>query len=197
MHSGNIENYNFTHGFHRNLITGKWFPLHPHTLGRPLTHDEMDYNLLYSQQTVAGWRIFGQNEDLTLSDVELTKSLIFWKISPTNTDYNRYIAAGYTDNQYIWITPLFDCDEFGEVVEGSTTATGDTCEGFIITLTSTTDEVDNCDEFAISTFGSSNLTDSCDAFAMSASGSTDLIDNCDAFAISVSSTTDSMHHILH
>ena len=105
MHSGNIENYNFIHGLHRNLINGKWFPLHPHTLGRPLTHDEMDYNLLYSQQTVAGWRIFGQNDNLTLSDNELKKSLIFWKISADDVDYARYVAAGYTVDQYIWITP--------------------------------------------------------------------------------------------
>ena len=104
MHSGNIENYNFIHGLHRNLINGKWFPLHPHTLGRPLTHDEMDYNLLYSQQTVAGWRIFGQNDNLTLSDNELKKSLIFWKISADDVDYARYVAAGYTVDQYIWIT---------------------------------------------------------------------------------------------
>ena len=97
MHSGNIENYNFIHGLHRNLINGKWFPLHPHDLARALTHDEMDYNLLYSQQTVAGWRIMGQNLDLTISDNELQKSLIFWKISATDLDYDRYVAAGYTE----------------------------------------------------------------------------------------------------
>lgn len=172
MHSGNIENYNFTHGFHRNLITGKWFPLHPHTLGRPLTHDEMDYNLLYSQQTVAGWRIFGQNNDITLADNELTKSLIFWKISPTNTDYNRYVAAGYSEGQYIWITPLFDCNDF-TVLSGSTTETGDACDGFIITLASTTETGDSCDIFGVSSSSSTNSSDSCDTFAISASGSTD------------------------
>ena len=112
MHNGNIENYSFTHGLHRNMVNGKWFPLHPHTLGRALTHDEMDYNLLYSQQTIAGWRIFGQNDNLTISDTELTKSLIFWKISLDDIDYDRYVAAGYAANQYIWITPLFDCDTF-------------------------------------------------------------------------------------
>ena len=112
MHNGNIENYSFTHGLHRNMVNGKWFPLHPHTLGRALTHDEMDYNLLYSQQTIAGWRIFGQNDNLTISDTELTKSLIFWKISLDDIDYDRYVTAGYAVNQYIWITPLFDCDTF-------------------------------------------------------------------------------------
>ena len=158
MHTGNIENYNFLHGLHRNMVNGKWFPLHPHTLGRPLTHDEMDYNLLYSQQTLAGWRIFGQNENLTLSDDELTKSLIFWKISATDTDYNRYVAAGYSVGQYIWITPLFNCDDF-TVSSGSVTDTsGDTCEGFIITMSSSTETTDSCDIFGISASGSTNST---------------------------------------
>ena len=106
MHNGNIENYSFTHGLHRNVVNGRWSPLHPHTLGRALTHDEMDYNLLYTQQTIAGWRIFGQNTNLTLSDDDLSKSLIFWKISISDIDYNRYVTAGYAVNQYIWITPI-------------------------------------------------------------------------------------------
>jgi hypothetical protein len=137
MDIGNIENYSFIHGLHRNMVNGKWFPLHPHTLGRPLTHSEMDYNLLYSQQTMAGWRIFGQNTDLTLADNELTKSLIFWKISISDTDYDRYVAAGYTSGQYIWITPQYDCNDF-YVSNASKTDAIDNCGGFIITLASTT-----------------------------------------------------------
>jgi len=141
MHNGNIENYNFLHGLHRNMITGKWFPLHPHTLGRALTHDEMDYNLLYSQQTVAGWRILGQNEDLTLSDSELKLSLIFWKINVADPDYDRYVSAGYTDDQYIWITPLWDCDHF-HVTAGNTVDTVERdCSGFIISVSSTSPEI--------------------------------------------------------
>ena len=137
MDIGNIENYSFIHGLHRNMVNGKWFPLHPHTLGRPLTHSEMDYNLLYSQQTMAGWRIFGQNTNLTLSDNELEKSLIFWKISALDTDYDRYVAAGYTSGQYIWITPQYDCNDF-YVNFASKTDAIDNCGGFIITLASTT-----------------------------------------------------------
>ena len=137
MDIGNIENYNFIHGLHRNMVNGKWYPLHPHTLGRPLTHSEMDYNLLYSQQTLAGWRIFGQNNDLTLADNELEKSLIFWKISTSDTDYDRYVAAGYSSGQYIWITPQYDCNDF-YVSSASKTDAIDNCGGFIITLASTT-----------------------------------------------------------
>jgi len=153
MHNGKIENYNFVHGLHRNMITGKWFPLHPHQLGRALTHDEMDYNLLYSQQTIAGWRIFGQNEDLTLSDNELTKSLIFWKISENDIDYDRYVTAGYSADQYIWITPLFDCDDFIILSESSSDTTLDFCESFTIQLVSTTDAIDACASFGITSEG--------------------------------------------
>ena len=157
MHSGNIENYNFIHGLHRNLISGKWFPLHPHTLGRPLTHDEMDYNLLYSQQTVAGWRIFGQNDDLTLSDNELRKSLIFWKISADDVDYARYVAAGYTVDQYIWITPTYDCNDFMVSSESTTdTSLNTICDAFVITLSSTSPTIDSCDIFGVNSQGATD-----------------------------------------
>ena len=150
MHSGNIENYNFTHGLHRNMITGKWFPLHPHTLGRALTHDEMDYNVLYSQQTLAGWRIFGQNDDLTLSDNELTKSLVFWKISETDVDYARYVEAGYSVDQYIWITPTYDCGDFIILNESTTDAElSNICDNFVINSSSTSPTTDGCDLFGI------------------------------------------------
>ena len=154
MHNGKIENYNFVHGLHRNMITGKWFPLYPHQLGRALTHDEMDYNLLYSQQTIAGWRIFGQNEDLTLSDNELGNHLIFWKISENDLDYQRYVSAGYAKGQYIWITPLFDCDDFVILSESSSKTSLDPCNNFTIQLVSTTDAIDACASFGITAEGS-------------------------------------------
>ena len=156
MHSGNIENYNFIHGLHRNLINGKWFPLHPHTLGRALTHDEMDYNLLYNQQTVAGWRIFGLNEDLSLSDDEIGKSLIFHKIKITDTDYERYVAAGYSEDQYIWITPIYDCSEFYVSGTNITDSTVRDCSAFIITLSETSPSIDSCDIFGVNSTGTTN-----------------------------------------
>jgi len=156
MHNGNIENYNFIHGLHRNLINGKWFPLHPHTLGRALTHDEMDYNLLYNQQTVAGWRIFGLNEDLSLSDDEIGKSLIFHKIKITDTDYDRYVAAGYSEGHYIWITPIYDCSEFYVSGTSNTNSTVRDCSAFIITLSETSPSIDSCDIFGVNSTGTSN-----------------------------------------
>ena len=140
MHSGNIEDYSFTHGLQKNVVNGKWFPLHPHTLGRALTHDEMDYNLLYSQQTMAGFRIFGQNEDLTLHDNELSKSLIFWKISLDDIDYLRYNDKNYHVGQYIWITPLFDCNDF--VITLSSTTKTSLAYPRYVNLTSINNSVD-------------------------------------------------------
>lgn len=157
MDNGKIEDYNFVHGLHRNLINGKWFPLLPHVLGRALTHDEMNYNLLYPQQTMAGFRILGQNEDFTLSDDELSKSLILIKIKESDVDYERYVAAGYTVDQYIWITPLFNCDNLEIAAELSSGSTGDNCDDFIVYSTSTTDTLDLCGAFGI-TLEDSTLT---------------------------------------
>ena len=138
MHSGNIENYNFIHGLHRNMVNGKWFPLNPHTLGRALTHDEMDYNLLYSQQTIAGWRIVGENADLTLTDDQLFKSLIFWKIKATDANYSAMLSAGYEVGQYVWITPIWNCDDFYVSADNVTNRLHDVCEGFEITISNST-----------------------------------------------------------
>jgi hypothetical protein len=63
--------------------------------------------------------------------------LIFWKISALDTDYDRYVAAGYTSGQYIWITPQYDCNDFYVSFASKTNAI-DNCGGFIITLASTT-----------------------------------------------------------
>ena len=51
MHITKIEEFSFSHGEHFNTTTGEYHSLNPHTLGRPLTHTEMDYNLIYQKQT--------------------------------------------------------------------------------------------------------------------------------------------------
>lgn len=99
-----IEEYNFSHGLHRDNPTGKFYSLQPHTLGRPLTHEEMDYNMLYMEQTLGGYKIFGSNQDTTLSEEDIDKSLVLHRITPQSEDYARYIANGYfVDNELIWI----------------------------------------------------------------------------------------------
>lgn len=150
MHQGQIEDYYFSHGLHRNLVSGKWFPLHPHQLGRPLTHDEMDYNLLYSQQTMAGWRIAGRNSDLSLADDELELSLIFHKIDPSDTNYQTWVSNGYQTGQYIWITPIYNCNTFMVAQTLVTDCLGDYCEFLSIQEFSVTGSTGlTCPTFAI------------------------------------------------
>ena len=98
-----IEEYNFTHGKHFDAATGQYDLLMPHDLGRPLTHEEMDYNFLYQKQTMNGFRIFGSGANYKLNVDDLDKVLKFHKIQPTDEDYALYTAAGYVDDQYIWI----------------------------------------------------------------------------------------------
>ena len=102
MHLEKIEEYNFEHGLHFDVVTGEYSSLNPHTLGRPLTHEEMDYNLLYQKQTVNGYRIAGSNNDLTLSTDDLGKVLSFVQISDTDTDWSRWSDAGLLAGQFIW-----------------------------------------------------------------------------------------------
>ena len=98
-----IEEYNFTHGKHFDSATGQYDLLMPHDLGRPLTHEEMDYNFLYQKQTMNGFRIFGSGANYKLNVDDLDKVLKFHKISPSDEDYAIYTGAGYVDDQYIWI----------------------------------------------------------------------------------------------
>ena len=136
-HIHHLEEYQFSHGLHRVLTTGKYVALHPHLLGRPLTHEEMDYNLVYTEQTLAGFRIFGSNQDISLSDDDLGKSLLFHKIASSDADFARYTSAGYTEGQYIWIPDCcgtqVDCSTF-QVVSISAIDSGgqDDCISFTV-----------------------------------------------------------------
>ena len=103
MHLLKIEEYNFTHGEHFNNVTGEYHSLNPHTLGRPLTHDEMDYNLLYQKQTINGYRVVGSNTDLTLAFADLNMVLQFSQISNQDADWTRYSGAGLFNGQFVWV----------------------------------------------------------------------------------------------
>ena len=98
-----IEEYNFEHGKHFDPATGQYDLLMPHDLGRPLTHEEMDYNFLYQKQTMNGFRIFGSGANLRLNDDDTDKVLKFHKIDPADDNYIDYTTAGYVTGQWIWI----------------------------------------------------------------------------------------------
>ena len=103
-----IEQYDFDHGLHRDLTTGKFIPLAPHVFDpvRPLTHEEMDYNMLYMQQTLAGYRVFGSGDvsgyEGAMTSDDLTEGLVFHQVT-SDPDNQRYIDAGFTTGQWIWI----------------------------------------------------------------------------------------------
>ncbi len=99
-----IEEYSFSHNSHFDAATGQYSLLLPHDLNRPLTHDEMDYNLLYHKQTHLGYKIFGSGVDQTLDFTEdVDKVMKFHKIQASDENYTSYINAGYTEGQFIWI----------------------------------------------------------------------------------------------
>ena len=102
MHITKIEEFSFDHGQHFNTTTGEYHSLNPHTLGRPLTHTEMDYNLIYQKQTLNGFRICGSNNDLTLALSDLGARLQFTQISNTDADWARFQAAGLFNGQFVW-----------------------------------------------------------------------------------------------
>ena len=103
MHFDKIEDYSFSHGLHFNPNTGEYHSLNPHDLGRPLTHEEMDYNLIYQKQTLNGWRIVGGNDDFTLKQSDLGKVLKFHEIANTDDDFSRYSTGGLFVNQRVWV----------------------------------------------------------------------------------------------
>ena len=104
MHIKRVEEYSFEHGMHRDNPTGKFYPLQPHIFGRPLTHEEMDFNMRYMEQTLGGYKIFGSNDDTTLSDADVDKSLVLHRITPADADYERYTSGGhFVDGELIWI----------------------------------------------------------------------------------------------
>tara|TARA_B100000900_G_scaffold413906_1_gene439046 strand:+ start:306 stop:1310 length:1005 start_codon:yes stop_codon:yes gene_type:complete len=102
MHLERIEEFSFDHGLHFNSVTGEYSSLNPHTLGRPLTHLEMDFNLLYQKQTLAGFRIAGSEADLTMASSDLAKTLTFVQISNVDPDWSRWSTAGLLAGQFIW-----------------------------------------------------------------------------------------------
>lgn len=108
--SQRVELYNFNHGQHRDLSTGKFLPLQPNKLGRPLTHEEMDYNMDYMEQTLAGYKIYGSNVDTTLSGNDVDKVLQLHRITPSDNinytgefTFDKYISKGFSNGDYVWI----------------------------------------------------------------------------------------------
>lgn len=82
---------------------GKYSPLYPHDLGRPLKHEEQDYNAALSGQIINGYRVFGTGTQGAISSSDIDKGLKLHEITTLDADYNLYLAAGMEAGDYIWI----------------------------------------------------------------------------------------------
>ena len=115
MHNINLTSYNFTHGLHKDAISGEWIPLNRHSLGRALTHEEMDYNLDLIGRVINGYRVMGTglNGDLHATD-DIDKVLKLYKVTAGNT---ALIANGAVVDEIIWIPAV---GAGGGVIAGGT-----------------------------------------------------------------------------
>lgn len=105
---------------------GQWLPLQPNQFSRPLTHTEMDYNMVYIKETLQGYRVMGSGSNGEVTNSDLGDSLIYHQISETDLDYDKWVSMGYSAGQRIWI---FGCC--------ASSVVPDTCAGFSVTASGT------------------------------------------------------------
>ena len=84
-----ITEYDFAHGLHRDA-NGFYIPIIPSDFSRPLTHEEMDYNLALQGEMIKNYAVRGNNStdayEMTATDVG--KTLVFRKDSNDNYFWN-------------------------------------------------------------------------------------------------------------
>ena len=98
--SKKLTDYNFTHGLHRGQ-NGFYRPILPEDVNRPLTHDEMDYNIQLIGGIIAGYRVIGTGTDGALDVTnDANKRLKLYKVTSSDTEI---IASGSEINNLVWI----------------------------------------------------------------------------------------------
>ena len=85
---------------------GQFNPQYPGDLGRPLTHDEMDYNLDLIGQIIKGYAVMGTgpNGDIDLTD-DVEKTL---KLHQVAVDDSNLLENGARVGEYVWIPTVSD-----------------------------------------------------------------------------------------
>ena len=85
---------------------GQFNPQYPGDLGRPLTHDEMDYNLDLIGQIIKGYAVMGTgpNGDIDLTD-DVEKTL---KLHQVAADDSNLLENGAKVGEYVWIPTISD-----------------------------------------------------------------------------------------
>jgi hypothetical protein len=95
-----LTDYNFDHGLHRGQ-NGFYRPILPEDLNRPLTHDEMDYNIQLIGGIIGGYRVIGTGTDGELDVTnDANKSLKLYKVTSNDTEI---IDSGSKINDLVWI----------------------------------------------------------------------------------------------
>ena len=105
--SKKLTDYNFAHGLHLGQ-NGFYRPILPEDVNRPLTHDEMDYNIQLIGGIISGYRVIGTGTDGALDVTnDANKRLKLYKVTSSDTEI---IASGSEINNLVWIV-----DNPGEV----------------------------------------------------------------------------------
>jgi alkylhydroperoxidase/carboxymuconolactone decarboxylase family protein YurZ len=98
--STRITDYNFTHGLHRGQ-NGFYRPILPEDLNRPLTHDEMDYNIQLIGGIIGGYRVIGTGTNGVLDiNNDANKNLKLYRVTSNDTEI---IASGSNIDDLVWV----------------------------------------------------------------------------------------------
>ena len=98
--STRITDYNFAHGLHRGQ-NGFYRPILPEDLNRPLTHDEMDYNIQLIGGIIGGYRVIGTGTNGVLDiNNDANKKLKLYKVTSNDTEI---IASGSNIDDLVWV----------------------------------------------------------------------------------------------
>ena len=98
--STRITDYNFAHRLHRGQ-NGFYRPILPEDLNRPLTHDEMDYNIQLIGGIIGGYRVIGTGTNGVLDvNNDANKKLKLYRVTSNDTEI---IASGSNIDDLVWV----------------------------------------------------------------------------------------------
>src|SRR6056300_1737323 len=120
---------------------GEWLPLLPSNLGRPLTHDEMNYNLELLDEVVRNYRVMNASGN--------TSSL-------GAADVNKYLKFSQVNGEYIWTLDPGTTGSGGGNPDGSDSGSflstvGAGCSSYDIVFSSSETQTPNAGEIVFST----------------------------------------------
>ena len=120
---------------------GEWLPLLPINLGRPLSHEEMNYNLELLDEVVRNYRVMNASGD--------TSSL-------GAADVNKYLKFSQVNGEYVWTLDSGTTGSGGGNPDGSDSGSflstvGAGCSSYDIVFSSSETQTPNAGEIVFST----------------------------------------------